>query len=415
MKTSIAGVELIKQFEGLELKAYPDPGTGGDPWTIGYGTTKNVFEGQTITKLEAEALLRKDLEFFEKVVTEALTVPVNQNQFDALVSFTYNVGPSAFKTSTLLRLLNEKTDKKIVASEFLKWVKSGDQTLPGLVTRRKAESDLFLKSAKNDFLSYTIIAQRDTWLKKKPEQASKLQAEDKLFVPKGSAHGWDLITIVPGKTDYKVSLTAQPESDWWFYPQHWKIINDPEPSAAEPQPEQSKKLILNVPYFSQRDNKVDPLRSCFSSSCAMLLKYLKPESIKSDDEYMITVYKYGDTTDASAQIMALEHYGLAAEFKQNGGWADIDSQLSEGIPIPIGVLHHGSAQNPTGGGHWLVVIGRNEAGDAYYVNDPYGEMDLVNGGYINSEGAKLLYSKKNLGARWLVEGSGSGWFVKAKK
>ena len=412
MKISAAGIELLKQFEGCRLTAYQD---SVGVWTIGFGTTTGVKEGQTISQVKAEEYLRFDLAIFEKAVTESLKVPVNQNQFDALVSFTYNVGVSAFRSSTLLNLINEKTDKKVVAAEFSKWVKAGNQTLPGLVSRRKAESELFLKGAKNDVLAHTILAQRDTWLKRKPGQTSDLTPEQKLFVPKGSAHAWTNISIVPGEVDYKITLEAQPNQVWWFYPTHWKIINDPKVTSIEPQFKHPKKLVLDVPYYSQRDNKKDPLRSCFSSACAMLLKYVKPNSITSDDEYMVTVYKYGDTTEPSAQVTALEQHGLNVAFRQDGGWSDIDSQLAKGFPIPIGVLHHGPVSKPSGGGHWLTIIGRNEDNTAYVVNDPYGEMDLVNGGYQNSNGSHLLYSKKNLGPRWLVEGPGTGWYIEAIK
>jgi GH24 family phage-related lysozyme (muramidase) len=412
MKISAAGIELLKQFEGCRLTAYQD---SVGVWTIGFGTTAGVKEGQTISQVKAEEYLRFDLAIFEKAVTESLKVPVNQNQFDALVSFTYNVGVSAFRSSTLLNLINEKTDKKVVAAEFSKWVKAGNQTLPGLVSRRKAESELFLKGTKNDVLAHTILAQRDTWLKRKPGQTSDLTPEQKLFVPKGSAHAWTNISIVPGEVDYKITLEAQPNQVWWFYPTHWKIINDPKVTSVDPQFKHPKKLVLDVPYYSQRDNKKDPLRSCFSSACAMLLKYVKPNSITSDDEYMVTVYKYGDTTEPSAQVTALEQHGLDVKFRQDGGWSDIDSQLAKGFPIPIGVLHHGPVTKPSGGGHWLTIIGRNEDNTAYVVNDPYGEMDLINGGYQNSNGSHLLYSKKNLGPRWLVEGPGTGWYIEAIK
>jgi GH24 family phage-related lysozyme (muramidase) len=412
MKISAAGIELLKQFEGCRLTAYQD---SVGVWTIGFGTTAGVKEGQTISQVKAEEYLRSDLAIFEKAVTESLKAPVNQNQFDALVSFTYNVGVSAFRSSTLLNLINEKTDKKVVAAEFSKWVKAGNQTLPGLVSRRKAESELFLKGTKNDVLAHTILAQRDTWLKRKPGQTSDLTPEQKLFVPKGSAHAWTNISIVPGEVDYKITLEAQPNQVWWFYPTHWKIINDPKVTSVDPQFKHPKKLVLDVPYYSQRDNKKDPLRSCFSSACAMLLKYVKPNSITSDDEYMVTVYKYGDTTEPSAQVTALEQHGLDVKFRQDGGWSDIDSQLAKGFPIPIGVLHHGPVSKPSGGGHWLTIIGRNEDNTAYVVNDPYGEMDLINGGYQNSNGSHLLYSKKNLGPRWLVEGPGTGWYIEAIK
>ena len=413
MKISSTGLTLIKKFEGCELTAYQDI---AGVWTIGYGHTgSDVTPGKVISAIEVEELLRKDVSFFEKGVTEALKVPVNQNQFDALVSFSYNVGLGAFKESTLLKLLNDKTDKNIVAAEFSRWSKADGVVVQGLLNRRKDEQALFLTSVKNAVLAHSILAQQDTWLKRKPAQANALTPEEKLFVPKGAAHEWKSITIVPGESDYKVVLEAQPDQIWWFYPSHWKIINDIAPKSIPTQVQHSSKLILDVPYYSQRDNVRDPLRTCFSSSCGMLLKYLKPNSIKSDDEYIVTVFKYGDTTDAGAQIEALAHYGVEAAFRQNGDWSDIDSQLIAGIPVPIGILHHGPVGAPVGGGHWIIIVGRNEKNDAYIVNDPNGELDLVNGNYLSSNGKQLVYSKKNLGPRWKVEGASSGWFIKAKK
>lgn len=413
MKISQKGVDFIKSFEGLRLSSYQDQAS---IWTIGYGSTgPEIGPGLTISEEQAESFLREDVLYFEKVVNEALKVKVNQNEFDALVSFSYNVGPNAFRTSTLLKLLNDGSDKTVIASEFLKWVKIGDGKLSeGLKRRREAEKSLFLTKPLKAALAHSIVAQQDTWLKRKPLQSSALLAEEKLFVPKNSAHVWSSITIIPGEVDYKVQLEAQPDKPWWFFPEHWKIINDPKTSNETEPYVHPVKLILDVPYFSQRDNIRDPMRTCFSSSCAMLLKYLKPKSIKNDDEYINSVFRRGDTTSPAAQINALGDYGLHAEFKQNGGWSDIDSQLKLGIPVPIGILHKGHVNNPTGGGHWLIVIGRSEDNKSYIVNDPFGDLDLVQGNYINTNGARLSYSKRNLAPRWMVEGPGSGWYIKAK-
>lgn len=412
MKVSPNGVGFIKQFEGLELVSYQ---CQAGVWTIGYGTTgPEIGPRMRVTKEEADRMFEDDLSVFEHGVNNYLKVKVNQNEFDALVSFAYNVGLGAFGSSTLLRLLNDNCAKQIVASEFLRWVKVQDGKISeGLKIRREKEKQLFLSKPLNAALAHSILAQRDTWLKRKPAASSALAAEEKLFVPKGSAHVWQTITMVPGETHYRVQLEAQPDKPWWFYPSHWKIINDPKPEINEPV--ETAPRILNVPYYSQRDNHRDPMRTCFSSSCAMLLKYLKPNSIKSDDEYINTVYKNGDTTSAAAQLAALEDYGLKADFKQNGGWASLDEQLDKGIPVPIGILHKGSVDNPTGGGHWIIVIGRNESGTAYIVHDPFGDLNLVRGGYESSNGSAKSYSKKNLGPRWLVESPHSGWYIKADK
>jgi len=409
MKISQAGLDLIKRFEGCRLEAYQD---AVGIWTIGYGHTgPNVNPGLKITQAQADVILAQDVERFASGVAANVKVGLTQPEFDALVSFAFNVGLGAFRGSTLLRLLNDNADRTVVASQFLRWNKAGGRVLEGLTKRRNAEKALFLSKAPHPLLGHSILAKQDTWLKRRPIQSSELSAEEKLFVPKGSAHEWDQISMLPGEVHYRVNLTAQPDRNWWIYPPHFKIINDPIPN--ETQPEKPKDLILNVPYYSQRDNQKDPMRTCFSSSCAMLLKYLKPSSISSDDQYINTVFKHGDTTNPSAQLEALQDYGLAASFRQNGPWDDIDELLDRGIPIPIGILHKGPVTNPTGGGHWLVIIGRTADGKSVYVNDPFGELDLVNGGYIKTNGAKLKYSKKNLGPRWLVESPSSGWYIKS--
>lgn len=147
----------------------------------------------------------------------------------------------------------------------------------------------------------------------------------------------------------------------------------------------------------------------------MLLKYLKPNSIKNDDDYVKTVFGIGDTTEAWVQLEALKKYGLQATFRQNCGWNDLDALLAKGIPVPIGILHHGPVSAPTGGGHWIIVIGRSDDGASYIVNDPWGELALVDGTYVSTNGAKLKYSKKNLGPRFMPDGPGSGWIISASK
>lgn len=146
MKTSPKGIALIKSAEGLRLKAYPDPGTGGLPWTIGYGSTSGVTRNMVITEGQAEQMLAEDLARFERIVERAVRVPVTQGQFDALVSFTYNVGEGNFTKSTLLRQLNAG-DTAGAAEQFSRWVHAGGKVLPGLVKRRAAERALFLEIA----------------------------------------------------------------------------------------------------------------------------------------------------------------------------------------------------------------------------------------------------------------------------
>jgi hypothetical protein len=97
---------------------------------------------------------------------------------------------------------------------------------------------------------------------------------------------------------------------------------------------------------------------------------------------------------------------------QNASFATLEQQLRLGRPVACGFLHHGTVSAPSGGGHWLTVIGCTDK--AVIVNDPWGEMDLVNGTYVNSKGAGIAYSKANWGPRWMVEGPSTGWAILAQ-
>ena len=142
MKTSGKGIELIKTFEGLRLKAYKCP---AGVWTIGYGHTKNVKPSDRITQPQAVELLLTDLKQFEGVINRSVLKTLNQAQFDACVSFVFNVGAGNFQKSTLLKKLN-KGDFVGASLEFPKWVYSNKKKLAGLVKRREAERKLFISN-----------------------------------------------------------------------------------------------------------------------------------------------------------------------------------------------------------------------------------------------------------------------------
>ncbi|OTG81891.1 lysozyme [Acinetobacter sp. ANC 4558] len=139
------GINLICGFEGKRLAAYDD---GVGVWTIGFGTTiypngQKVKKGDTCTEIQAKQYMQNDLKKFEHIVNEAVTVQLNQNQFDALVSLTYNIGSGAFEKSTLLKKLNTG-DYQGAADNFDRWVNAGGKRLQGLVNRRAKEKELFL-------------------------------------------------------------------------------------------------------------------------------------------------------------------------------------------------------------------------------------------------------------------------------
>ena len=139
MITGSEGLSLIKRFEGLYLESYLCP---AKVWTIGYGHTKGVVKGQKITEEEAEDFLKKDLAAAEKTVN-SLNVQLTQNQFDALVSFVFNLGSGNFLSSTLCKKVKKDPNDSTIRNEFGRWVNSKGKKVPGLVKRSQEESELY--------------------------------------------------------------------------------------------------------------------------------------------------------------------------------------------------------------------------------------------------------------------------------
>ena len=139
MKLGERGTEILKYFEGCKLTAYQD---SVGVWTIGYGHTKGVYDGMTITQDQAEQMLLSELEEYEGYIENMVTVPLTQNQFDALVVWIYNLGPTNFKNSTLLKELNSG-NYNAAGQEITRWNNAGGKVLAGLVKRREAEAELF--------------------------------------------------------------------------------------------------------------------------------------------------------------------------------------------------------------------------------------------------------------------------------
>jgi GH24 family phage-related lysozyme (muramidase) len=384
MRTSTQGIELIQEFEGLEQTAYPDPGTGGDPWTIGYGHTgPDVYPGMWISKLRAKELLAQDLSRFENAVEGLIDVELNQNEFDALVSFAYNVGEGALGDSTLRSRLNAGEDKcPVFQQELPRWVNGANGPMPGLVRRREAEAELACAP---------VGETKETFLLR----AVRYFEEEK--------HQIDAINALWGELD--------PIQRDWF-------ITAYRSSQALPEPveEYEDFFPLDVPYFAQYDSKTSQGgRMCFTSSMAMALDYLDPDVIDGDDDWYLSIVLYfGDTVSSEAQQRAARSLGFDATFRMDGTEEDLLSKLDQEIPVPIGILHYGSVDSPSGGGHWVTLIGYDET--HFMVHDPAGELDLINGGYpYGRSGKSQRYSRKNLIKRWNIANDHDGWWMELKK
>jgi hypothetical protein len=165
---------------------------------------------------------------------------------------------------------------------------------------------------------------------------------------------------------------------------------------------------LKVPYCDQLQMADGQgWRECFTASSAMLAMYWGKEP--NENAYDKLRSRYGDSTCSEAQLDALRSLGLQANFQTDGTAAMLQAEIDAGRPVAVGWLCEGPVSDPSGGGHWSVIIGYDDTG--FFFNDPYGNCDLVNGGYLSHhDGAGLHYSSKNWLPRWRVGGSG-GWLL----
>ena len=401
------GWTLLKTWEGCRLSAYPDPASGGAPWTIGYGHTgAEVVPGLTISQEQADAWLEQDAAEAACAVEGLLSgVALSPRQRDALISFCFNVGAGALEHSTLRsRLLAGEAPAVVIAQELPRWCKGPNGPMEGLKRRRGAEVAHAQAGSSSVPGSKAEATNRE-------QATSPIQLLDAVRHHQGLPHqqeAWQLL---------QRSLTPEQLS---AFSSAFRTPATPQTDTGAVHTTTANGLIqLAVPYLSQNDSTTGQgSRMCFASTCAMAAAYLKPDCLKGsgqlDDQYLALVQRYGDTTDASAQVAALQNLGIQARFRSDGRIEHLIEQLQRGIPCPVGWLHKGSATAPTGGGHWSLVIGWDPATRQLLMHDPNGEADLVNGGYVSqaiTNGKNLRYSERNWGRRWQVEGAGSGWWI----
>jgi hypothetical protein len=173
--------------------------------------------------------------------------------------------------------------------------------------------------------------------------------------------------------------------------------------------EQPKPAVIKVPYFNQLQmDDGQGWRDCFSASCAMLAAWRG--KVSDENQYNHIRQKHGDSTVAAAQVATLTELGLSASYSTAGTKGKLQNLLDGGLPVAMGILHHGQVSSPSGGGHWIVAVGYDA--DGVFVNDPYGNLGLVSGQWeqVGSGGNHAHYSWKNLMPRWEVKG-GDGYML----
>jgi hypothetical protein len=200
----------------------------------------------------------------------------------------------------------------------------------------------------------------------------------------------------------------------WFatWSQDGKQPEPPLAPPAKPPAARPTNPLSGFPYFSQLNPADGPeaWRQCQASAIAMCLAYLKVPGIRDDTDYMRVVRRHGDTTVQETHRKALAELGVRARFTLECTAAQAQAEIRAGLPVAMGYLHRGPVGSPSGGGHWLACFGFDAVG--WKVMDPYGNLDLVNGGWLQkggSSGKDLRYSYRNFNPRWLVENAASGY------
>ena len=401
------GWTLLKTWEGCRLSAYPDPASGGAPWTIGYGHTgAEVVPGLTISQEQAEAWLQSDASEAACAVDRLCRgVALTARQRDALISFCFNVGAGALERSTLRkRLLAGETAGVVLAQELPRWCQGPHGPVEGLKRRRAAEAA-------------HAQTPTDRPLAAAPAEHSVNAASAPIQLLDAVRHHRELPHQLEAWQVLQRSLTAEQLSSFAVA---FRSSAVEERAIRQPSsPARGGLIQLPVPYLSQNDSSTSQgSRMCFASTCAMAAAFLRPGCLNGpdqpDDRYLALVQRHGDTTEASAQVAALQSLGIKARFRTDGAIVDLIQQLQRGIPCPVGWLHKGPVSAPHGGGHWSLVIGWDPATRQLLMHDPNGEADLVNGGYVSTaigSGKALRYSERNWGRRWQVEGNGTGWWL----
>lgn len=273
----------------------------------------------------------------------------------------------------------------------------------------------------------TLRVLQDTFFKVNTQSSQSLPDSSKIKVTSGTALG--LLGQQPVENKHlKITLSQglgpTNATTWFVFAPHVDVGGVPATPPAAPVPTSpmvqpakngsaapapapvavNGAIKLPVLYFSQLDNQEQAHRTCNTSSCAMVAKYLGAK-ISGDDEYFQKyVTKYGDTTDHNVQGDALTEIGIQSTWHIDLDFEDLNKSLASGLPIVIGILHRGSLEAPTGG-HMIVVVGRTASGD-YVIHDPYGDLMTD---YQNQNGENVIYSRHVLSCRWLEGSKANGW------
>ena len=423
-----AGQELVEHFEGCHeplsdgtFAPYICP---AGVWTIGWGSTKDQ-NGQYVTRWtpphtqeQCDHLLTDSLE--DGYSTLEATIPywdeMHHDMQGALISFGYNLGYHFYNGEDFDTITRELKNKNwpAVPDALMLYVNPGSPYEAGLTRRREAEGELW-----NNGLN-----QLETTPPPEPPMTQPTTTFDDFLNTykywNGEQHQINAADIAYQALWYTDRIDAYFES--------YRTPATPEPPAPPTTPpvDEGAVLVQGVPYYNQRDNGIEGDRECFATSCAMIAVYHYNQTngakgCKNEAEYLNKFPAYGDSTDANTHLRTLSYFGLTPKFITTGSVEDLKAELNAGRPAACGWLHHGHVSHPSGGGHYSTVVGYDDEQAAWIFHDPYGEANLVAGGYVHlnstspagvTYGEHIRYSYQNWTPRWSVADLTDGWYMK---
>lgn len=417
-------MRLIQEFEGCArfeprdglVHAYPDPHSGAEPYTIGWGTTvypdgRRVQQGDAITREDADKFFATTLqESYWEPISQAIPHwdEMNDPMRAALCSFAYNLGAGFYGANgfnTISACLREKRWEDVPKALML-YVNPGSSVEAGLRRRRDAEGDLWrrglsqLSGEKPTDQPIILEAISETFLKKEKLDSSQLAPHQ--LVPVETGKQWKLEEKLEVDGNSQKVRLAYGAGDWWIYTPHWKTAGTAAAAAAaaaEPAFTSARQAAaaggkdLDVPYLSQLDNRLNPYGSCNVTCVAMCLYYLgypRPEGVQLEDQLYQKLEDLGKSRHDPYDLQFLigTHPGFKDIFRVDGGFRDIQTSIDAGNPVIV----HGYF---TKSGHIIVIRGYDDKG--FLVNDPYGEW--FSSGYDNSRSGERLHYSYNLIAR----------------
>jgi GH24 family phage-related lysozyme (muramidase) len=414
-------IDLVKEFEGLHnvfpdpgtpndglVHAYPDPLSGGEPYTIGWGTTvypdgRRVRLGETITKEDAEKFLAITLQeqYWQPISAKIPHWPeMDPLMQSALCSFAYNLGADFYGSNdfkTISSCLRERRWSDVPKAMML-YVNPGSNVEEGLKRRRAAEGNLWSRGlARANGSEQPALADEiyeaitETFLKKDKVDSSQLNSNQMVPVVTGKQYKTEEVLQQAGNS-IQVQL-AYGAGDWWLYLPHWKkagtVANPagspPSLPAQPPVTTAGTRTLLQVPYRSQRDNTENPGGSCNVTSVAMCLLFLgmkDPPGVQLEDDLYRKMEQRGwDRHDPQQLKRMIESFpGYKDIFRVDGSFKDIQSSIDAGNPV---IIHGYFTQS----GHIVVICGYDDTG--FIVNDPNGEWFIT--GYDKSLSGKMLH------------------------